>query len=94
MEFTIFEMEAEKYNPKSYKWEINKRNNLEGFEIATNKHKFTWQPHGSQFTIIYDVPDDAVKFKIKRPPVLDFNETIKQLGFDKSWVTIQDNKNY
>lgn len=91
MEFTLFEIESEKYNSKSYEWKINKRKNIEGHEIATGKHRFTWQQHGSQFTIKYEVPDNALKFSIKKPPVFDFKKTINTLGFDESWVTIQDN---
>jgi hypothetical protein len=91
MEFTIFETEVKKYNPKAYEWKVNSQDNIEGYEKVTNKHKFTWQPHGSQFTIKYEIPDNAVRFVIKRPPVLDFEETMKTLKFDESWVTIRDN---
>jgi len=49
---------------------------------------FTWQPHGSQFTILYDIPVSARKFKIKRPPVLDFEKIMESIGFEHSWVTI------
>lgn len=51
---------------------------------------FTWQPHGSQFTIIYDVSQSATLFKIKRPPVFDFSETLSQIGFGDDWVTFID----
>ena len=47
------------------------------FQMITT---FTWQPHGSQFTVIYDVPISSTKFKVNRPPVLDFAKTLDQIG--------------
>ena len=88
MEFLVFEQETVRYNTRDYTWKVNRNGNLEGYEIGTTQHKFTWQPHGSQFTILYDVPLSSQKFKVKRPPVLDFEETMTQIGFDNSWVTI------
>lgn len=90
LDFTIFENEVFRFNTQNYKWKVNTRGNLEGFDITTKKHIFTWQPHGSQFTILYDVPLSAKKFHIKRPPVLDFHKTMEQIGFDKSWIKIID----
>jgi len=87
-EFLLFENEAERFVVKNYVWKENKNGNLEGYDTLSNKHIFTWQPHGSQFTILYDIPTSAKKFKIKRPPVLDFDKTMEQIGFDQSWVTI------
>ena len=58
------------------------------YDILSQKHAFTWQPHGSQFTILYDIPVSAKKFKIKRPPVMDFEKFMNNSGFDESWVTI------
>jgi len=88
LEFTLFEHDTVRYNTQEYEWRDSGRGTFEGIEIATQKHKFTWQPHGSQFTILYDVPTSAQKFKIRRPPVLDFDNTMSQIGFDESWVTI------
>jgi hypothetical protein len=88
MEFTLFEHELFRFNTNDYVWSVNKNGNLEGKEVKSNKHKFTWQPHGSQFTILYEIPQSAIKFKVKRPPILDFNNTMTQIGFDDSWVTI------
>jgi uncharacterized protein with WD repeat len=73
---------------KDYTWKENKRGNLEGRDIISGKHVFTWQPHGSQFTILYDVPASAKRFTIKRPTVLDPEKTLETIGFDQSWVTI------
>ena len=88
MEFTLFEHETLRYNIKDFIWKENKKGNLEGYDIATNNHKFTWQPHGSQFTILYDLPLSVKRFKVRRPPVFDFENMIKEIGFDESWVTI------
>jgi len=60
------------------------------FDKTNNQHKFTWQPHGAQFTIKYKVPVSAVRFQIRRPPVLDFEETMKQIGFENDWVVIKE----
>jgi len=88
LEFALFEHETLRYIVSDYTWRVNKNGNLEGLDVATNTHQFTWQPHGSQFTILSDIPLSAKRFKVKRPPVLDFEETISQIGFDESWVTI------
>lgn len=85
--FTYFEKEAEIIDPKSVKWVLNKRGNLEGRD-ENGIHLYTWQPNGSQFTIIYNVPDNAQKFTIRKPDSLDFDSVIDLIGFDKSWVNI------
>lgn len=87
-EFSIFEHDIYRYVTTEYEWKENKDNNLEGFDKATGRHCFTWQPHGSQFTVLYDVPTSAINFKVKLPPVLDIDRTLQQVGFDESWVTI------
>lgn len=88
LHFTLFEHELHRFNTMEYAWSFNKNGNLEGRDRRTKQHVFTWQPHGAQFTIIYDVPASAKKFTVKRPQVLDFEETIAAIGFDDSWVTI------
>ncbi|NOS87504.1 MAG: hypothetical protein HOP34_03010 [Methylococcaceae bacterium] len=90
LEFTLFEEETNRFNTNEYRWEINKRGNFEGFDKTNNQHKFTWQPHGAQFTIKYAVPASAIRFQIKRPPILDFAETLRQIGFDNTWVSIKN----
>lgn len=88
LEFTLFEVDAHKYPTNEYEWQVNKNNNFLGVDKTRRSHRFTWQPHGSQFTILYDVPASAVHFKIRRPPVLDFMKSLEQIGFDETWVTI------
>lgn len=57
-------------------------------DIETGNTCFTWQPHGSQFTIHTRIPQNALKFKIKQPPKLSFEETIRQIGYTDDWVEI------
>lgn len=90
LEFTLFEEETHRFNTNEYKWTINKQGNFEGVDKTNALHKFTWQPHGSQFTIKYQVPASAIRFQIKRPPVLDFEETMTQIGFENNWVVIKN----
>ena len=87
-EFALFEHDIHRYVTTEYEWRENKNGNLEGFDIAIDKHCFTWQPHGAQFTIIYDVPASVCRFKVKLPDALDFEKTMQQIGFDESWVSI------
>jgi hypothetical protein len=50
-EVVVFEFETVRYDYELYKWEWNKNNNLVGTHKKTGEHCFTWQPHGSQFTL-------------------------------------------
>jgi hypothetical protein len=87
-EVVVFEFETIRYDHELYKWEWNKNNNLVGTHKKTCEHCFTWQPHGSQFTIIENVPDKSIVIQIKQPPILDKGQVLKALGFDKSWITV------
>lgn len=49
---------------------------------------FTWQPSGSQFTIIEDIPEDRMCIKVKKPERLNKDEVLTALHFDKSWYEI------
>ncbi len=88
LEAAVFEFETVLYGYENYWWQWNERNNLEGFNKDDNEHLFTWQPHGSQFTIIEDVPDDRLAIRIKKPPYVDRDEILKAIKFDESWVKI------
>ena len=87
-EVSVFEFDTVRYDPELFEWKWNKRGNLEGFEQNSKEHRFTWQPHGSQFTIIENVPDDCLVVRIRKPPKLDKEELLSTIGFDKSWVTV------
>lgn len=88
LKMSVFEFDTIMYSEADYFWTWNKRNNLEGFKRSTEEHIFTWQPHGSQFTIIEDVPQYRLAIKIKQPPVLDKALILQALKFDSSWVQI------
>lgn len=87
-EFRLFEEDLQRYRTSDYEWVENRRGNLEGIYIHTGARRFTWQPHGSQFTIHTPVPADAVKFTVRRPPVISIEDTLKTLNFDDTWVKI------
>lgn len=87
-EVLIFEFDTIRYDPELFVWEWNKNGNLIGVEKSKKEHRFTWQPHGSQFTIIETVPEKSLVINIKQPPFLDKEKVLETLGFDKSWVTI------
>ena len=87
-EVVVFEFETIRYDNELFKWEWNKNNNLVGSEKKSGEHRFTWQPHGSQFTIIEDVPETSLVINIKQPKTLDKEKILTALGFDKSWITV------
>jgi len=87
-EVVVFEFDTIRFDPGLLAWEWNKNGNLRGIEKSTMDHRFTWQPHGSQFTIIEKVPEKSLIIRIKRPTVLNKESVLKALGFDKSWVSI------
>lgn len=89
----VFEFDTVRYDSDLYEFIWNKNGNLEGYEKgaeykSTNK-RFTWQPHGSQFTITEIVPEKTMILKIKQPEKLDKTKILDAIGFDKSWVTIE-----
>lgn len=88
LSYCLFEEENHRYRTSDYVWEVNDNGNLIGKDVETGRVCFTWQPHGSQFTIHTVVPDNALKFRIKRPPSLAKETILDSLGFDASWVEI------
>lgn len=87
-QFVIFEEESHRFVANNYKWEVNKNGNLIGIDKESGEHRFTWQPHGSQFTVITKVPETAVRFEVKHPPVINQESVLESLHFDSSWVKI------
>ena len=87
-EVVVFEFDTIRYDSELFEWKWNVNHNLEGFVKTTGNHKFTWQPHGSQFTVIEDVPQKSLIIKIRKPESLIKNEVLKSIGFDKSWITV------
>lgn len=75
----VFEHETTLFIPEDYTWKWNVRGNLEG--ARDGMHKFTWQPHGAQFTIVEEVPEEALRLEVSEPPQLVEAEFLKQLKF-------------
>ena len=88
LSFTLFEEENTRFVVSNYRWEENSNGNLIGISIETGETCFTWQPHGSQFTIHSKVPQNALKFRIKQPPKLQMEDTMRQIGYTDDWVEI------
>jgi len=88
LELAAFEFETVIYPADQFWWQWNERNNLEGFNNSADQHIFTWQPHGSQFTIIENVPEQRLAIKIKEPPQLDRDAVLQSIKFDESWVQV------
>ena len=88
-DFCLFEEESHRFPTSDYKWETNDKGSLLGKEIETGKTKFTWQPHGSQFTIHETVPKNSIKFTIKCPSILTKEDILKHVGYDASWINIK-----
>lgn len=82
----IFEVETKRYDPELFTWKWNKNNNLEGARDGV--HCFTWQPHGSQFTIIENIPDSCINFRIRKPKALDKDAILKEVGYCPNWIEI------
>lgn len=85
LRFTMFERPISQVAVNDYEWMKNARGNLEGYK--GDKHVFTWQPHGSQFTIKEEVPASATRFQLKqRPNVLPMDAVLQLSGFTLDWV--------
>lgn len=84
----VFEFDTIRYDSELFDFIWNKNENLEGYEKGTKLKRFTWQPHGSQFTIHEPVPIKTLVLKIRKPKPLNKKQVLSTLGFNKSWVTI------
>ena len=88
LSFCLFEEDTHRFASNEFIWETNRNGNLIGKSISSGDIKFTWQPHGSQFTIHDNVPANAVRFTIKQPPVISKEVILSSINFDASWVNI------
>jgi hypothetical protein len=88
LELSVFEFDTVMINHENYWWQWNSRNNLEGYLTSTNEHGITWQPHGSQFTLIENVPESRLKIRIKQPPIITQGSVLEAINFDESWIEI------
>ena len=89
-EFVLFEEEAQRFVPGDYWWTFNERNNLEGRDKVSHNHRFTWQPHGSQFTIIRDVPGSSRHFSVApNVPLVEPDVVLKAVGYSDDWIRVR-----
>lgn len=84
----VFEFDTVRYDPELFVWDWNKRKNLEGYDKTTKEHRFTWQPHGSQFTIKETLPDKRLIIKVRKPKHIEKDDFFKLIKFDESWVKV------
>ena len=90
MTFTLYERSLHPFPANDYHWIENSRGNFEAYR--NDQHRFTWQPHGSQFTILETVPRGALRFRIaKQVPVVTRKEIMRHIGWNPDWVEIVDN---
>ena len=87
-EVAVYEFDTVRYLPEDYRWKWNDNKNLEGYSKSSGEHLFTWQPHGSQFTIIENVPEDRLTVRVRKPPIVDSAKVLAGIGFDDSWVEV------
>ena len=88
LKLTVFELELLRFDSDKYLWEWNKNSNLVG--SFDGEKIFTWQPHGSQFTIIEEVPETKLCLKLKKPMGLDVDKILDSVGFDEGWIVEVD----
>lgn len=87
-EYLVFELDTVRHDPELYFFVWNRNNNLEGYEKGSEKHKFTWQPSGSQFTIIEEIPEGKWHIKIRKPELVDKDTILEAVKFDSSWYDV------
>lgn len=95
-QFLIFEEEAQRFIPEDYSWRLtsptkqNPQGNLAGYDRASGVHCFTWQPHGSQFTVVRAVPGSRRRFEIgPNVPLVDPNVVLTYVKYRPGWITIE-----
>lgn len=84
----VFETNTVYYPIERYFWERNNHGNLQGYDSSTKSHKFTWQPHGSQFTIKENVPQEALLLEIRKPEKIDKDTILEKINFNSDWIKI------
>ena len=83
--FTIFERAVVPFAINNYQWKLNRNDNFEGRE--GNRHAFSWQPHGSQFTILEPLPRSPMRFSIAHSPeVLRMDDILRAVNYQPDWV--------
>ena len=85
LEFTLFERALTPLSITRYAWRQNARKNLEAYE--EDRHCFTWQPHGAQFTIVEQVPLGAHRFRMKKQPAMVSRKAVLDLTkYSDDWI--------
>lgn len=87
-EFCIFETDTIRYDHELYEFKWNNNKNLEGYLKGTNTHCFTWQPHGSQFTICENIPKDKLLIRIKRPQKISKEDVLTAINYSDDWIEV------
>lgn len=88
-EFVLFEEEIQRYTPNNFRWKLNKNRNFQGHDAISDRHCFTWQPHGAQYTIIRLVPGSARRFKIVHDiPIVSPSAVLKDIQYRDDWIQI------
>ena len=86
-EYTLFERPIVPLVVNNYEWRLNRHRNFEGYD--GEDHVFTWQPHGSQFTIIETIPAGAMRFRMKQSPgMLEMIHVLRLVRFKPDWIEI------
>lgn len=94
-EFVIFEEEVTRFIADEYEWRLNRNNNLEGYRITDDRHLFTWQFHGGQFTVIREVPASAIFFRINREvPLVQPLHVERWIRYSDDWIAIDDSNKH
>ena len=88
LSFCMFEEDTHRYPSNDYVWSVNSNGNLIGKSVTTGETVFTWQPHGSQFTIHETIPHNAVRFTLRKPPVTSVDAILSAMDFKPDWVEI------
>lgn len=91
-DFCLFEQPLALFPVGDYAWRFEAlasgaNENLQGYEKATGEHRFTWQPHGGQFTIKRPVPGSSRYFRIVENVPLHGKEAVLEwIGFHEDWI--------
>lgn len=86
--FRLFESLTTRFNPADYLWSRNANNNLVGHTVSGNIHTFTWQPHGSQFTIIRPTTGPSRRFQVRKPHPMAQGNVLRSVGFAHNWISL------
>ncbi len=88
LEYCYFERVLTPFSVTDFNWRLNRNQNLEGF--FGDQHRFTWQPHGSQLTLLETVPESATRFRLnQRPASLSMESVLQDLQYEPGWIEYQ-----